>query len=250
MISLNVYIIAFYMLAFALGASIGSFLLVVVRRGIRGISWVKGRSVCESCGKELKWWELIPTVSYILLRGKCSVCKTKIDESHFICETYLGLIYVVGAYLFITGNKNGINIIIFMLAHTVLWITSIKDSIDQVVDVYPVYGLSIIAAVSTMDIKFIIIVIVLMFVSIFLISDNMSMLGAGDIDIFIAIFALTQSSLVTFDSIVNGSIIGLLLCGIEIIKTKKKPPSIAFIPLIYFGFVFASFGIGLLQWRL
>lgn len=249
MSSLNVYIVALYILAFILGASMGSFLLVIVRRGLKGESWVKGRSVCESCGKELEWWELIPTISYLVLRGKCSKCKVKIDESHFICETYLGLVYMIGTYLMIAEGLTVSNLIMFLLIHTILWITAISDWIDQAIKVLPVYVLSAVAAISTLNIYFILTILALILMSEFLITDNMRWLGAGDIDILIAIYAITQSTLITFEALVNASIFGIILYSIDLLK-KEKQSAIPFVPLLYFGYIFASLGIGLLQWRL
>lgn len=247
--SLNGYMVAFYILAFISGASIGSFLLVIIRRGNKGLSWTKGRSVCENCRKELQWWELIPTFSYLVLGGKCSKCKIKIDSSHFICETYLGIVYVIVAYLFINNNLETKDILIYLLAHTILWITAINDWYTQRLYVLPIYILSLIAAISTFNIKFILIILGLMLVSEFVIQDNMKWIGAGDLDILIAIYAITQSLAVTYDALVNAAILGLILYVIDLIK-KEKQITIPFVPFLYFGYIFASLGIGLLQWRL
>lgn len=78
-----------YMMASIIGGTIaGSFLNVAVSRR----DWYKGRSRCDSCGKELKWYDLIPILSYVLLLGKCRYCKTKISPSHFFSEIMGGII--------------------------------------------------------------------------------------------------------------------------------------------------------------
>lgn len=249
MTELEVYKVLSYALMFILGSSIGSFLLVIIRRSEQGKSWSKGRSKCENCGKELQWWELIPTISFLILGGKCSGCKVKIDETHFICETYLGLTYMAGLYILINTNLGIGGLLLLLLTHTILWITAINDWYTQTIKVLPIYILSIVGAVSTLDIKFIALIIGLLLVSEFLITDNMKWMGAGDIDIIIAVFAVTQNIIITFDTLVNASIIGLILYGIGFFK-KEKQLTIPFVPLLYFGYVFASFKIGMLNWGL
>lgn len=68
-----------YLLIFMAGASIFSFLNVVIYRLPRKISFVKGRSHCPSCGAELKWYDMVPVLNWFYLRGKCRVCKAPIS---------------------------------------------------------------------------------------------------------------------------------------------------------------------------
>ncbi len=60
--------------AFLAGACIGSFLNVVIYRLPRGESIVSPRSRCPGCGREIRAWENIPIVSFLILRGKCAGC--------------------------------------------------------------------------------------------------------------------------------------------------------------------------------
>jgi leader peptidase (prepilin peptidase)/N-methyltransferase len=60
--------------AFMFGACIGSFLNVVIHRLPRGESIVSPRSRCPGCGRQIRAWENIPIVSFLLLRGKCAGC--------------------------------------------------------------------------------------------------------------------------------------------------------------------------------
>lgn len=57
------------------------------------ITWV--RSKCPKCGKKIYWYENVPVVSYLFLRGKCSGCETKISIKYPIIE----LITAIGAFL-------------------------------------------------------------------------------------------------------------------------------------------------------
>ena len=78
---------------FVLGLIVGSFLNVLGLRYNSGVS-VGGRSFCVVCRKKLHWWELVPVVSFIGLRGKCSECKTGISYQYPLVEFLTGLMFV------------------------------------------------------------------------------------------------------------------------------------------------------------
>ena len=59
---------------FALGASVASFLNVVADRLPRGQSLVRPASHCPVCNHELRPYELVPILSFLVLRGRCSQC--------------------------------------------------------------------------------------------------------------------------------------------------------------------------------
>ena len=80
---------------FILGLIIGSFLNVVILRFGTDKSIVKGNSGCPKCGKDLKWYELVPVLSWVLLRGKCSKCKEKISVQYPLVELATGLLFVL-----------------------------------------------------------------------------------------------------------------------------------------------------------
>ncbi len=84
--------IVFAALYFVFGTIVGSYLNVVVLRYYLRSS-LKGRSFCFSCGKVLKWYELIPIFSYILLRGHCSACKSRISPQYVLVELLTGLLF-------------------------------------------------------------------------------------------------------------------------------------------------------------
>lgn len=77
------------LLWFALGASLFSFLNVVAFRLPRGEGIVRGRSYCPACGRTLGPGELIPCLSYLLLRGRCRGCGARIPFRDTLVE-FLG----------------------------------------------------------------------------------------------------------------------------------------------------------------
>ena len=66
------------------GAALGSFSGVVVARGWRAA--LTGRSRCDSCGRELRGWELVPVASWVALRGRCARCGARIPVSLLLGE--------------------------------------------------------------------------------------------------------------------------------------------------------------------
>jgi leader peptidase (prepilin peptidase)/N-methyltransferase len=85
-------------LAFMLGAIVGSFLNVVIYRLPRGESLVRPRSRCPHCGTPISAWDNIPIASFLLLRGRCRVCRAPIAWRYPLVELTAGLL-VVAAWL-------------------------------------------------------------------------------------------------------------------------------------------------------
>lgn len=75
------------------GAVIGSFLNVLADRVPRGMSIVSPPSQCPHCGRRLKPIELIPVLSYLLVRGKCRTCKSHIPIRILFVEIATGILY-------------------------------------------------------------------------------------------------------------------------------------------------------------
>ncbi|MFC1666867.1 prepilin peptidase [Candidatus Omnitrophota bacterium] len=75
-----------YLLIFILGSMIGSFLNVCIYRMPRNESIVFPGSRCVSCKKSVLWYDNIPFLSYIFLKGNCRFCKAKISPRYFAVE--------------------------------------------------------------------------------------------------------------------------------------------------------------------
>lgn len=84
---------------FFLGASVYSFLNVVIFRVPRGEEFVKTRSHCPGCGKVLSPLELVPVVSYVCLGGKCKICGSKIGLRDVSIEIFGGLSAIASFWL-------------------------------------------------------------------------------------------------------------------------------------------------------
>ena len=76
-----------------MGLLIGSFLNVCIYRIPRKESIAFGASHCTKCGNRIKWYDLVPVISYLILGGKCRNCKDKISIQYPIIELVNGLAY-------------------------------------------------------------------------------------------------------------------------------------------------------------
>ncbi len=83
-----------YSVIFIFGSIIGSFLNCLSWRLKNRKKFVLTRSQCPKCGIELKWWENVPILSFLGLRGKCRYCEVKIPLNYFLTELFSGLLFV------------------------------------------------------------------------------------------------------------------------------------------------------------
>jgi len=93
-----------HLLAFYMGAGIGSFLNVVIYRLPLGISVNNPRrSFCPSCKYQIPMWQNIPLLSWLLLRGKCAKCGGGISIRYFLVELLTGVMFYL-VFLKISGE--------------------------------------------------------------------------------------------------------------------------------------------------
>jgi len=86
-------------LAAAVGAIIGSYVGVLVLRWPSGEPTVGGRSRCDSCERQLTWFDLVPLLSFLILRGRCRYCKAAIDPVQAIAEWSAAILCGLAFYL-------------------------------------------------------------------------------------------------------------------------------------------------------
>lgn len=79
---------------FILGIIFGSFFNVVGLRLPKNIPFHKGRSYCPSCEIQLRWFELIPIVSYTIQQGKCRHCGKRIAKLYPLIEVTTGILFI------------------------------------------------------------------------------------------------------------------------------------------------------------
>lgn len=87
-------------LFFIIGCVMGSFYHVIATRVSTGGSIIKPASHCTKCKHTLRWYELIPVISYLIQGGKCRNCKTQIPIGCLLMELSTGILFAVCYHVF------------------------------------------------------------------------------------------------------------------------------------------------------
>ena len=87
--------ILIFLFIFLLGTIIGSFLNVVIYRFNTGRTIATGRSICMTCNRNLRWYELIPVFSFLIQSGKCRRCASRISHQYPLVELLTGLMFTL-----------------------------------------------------------------------------------------------------------------------------------------------------------
>jgi prepilin signal peptidase PulO-like enzyme (type II secretory pathway) len=90
-LSLDVFLGAWL---FFVGASVGSFLNVVVYRLPRGLNLVHPPSRCPSCLHAIRLWDNVPILSWLLLGGRCRDCRAPVSSRYFWIELLMGSVFL------------------------------------------------------------------------------------------------------------------------------------------------------------
>lgn len=80
---------------FVIGMIIGSFCALLIDRLPREEDVILKRSYCTSCNHALAWYDLVPVISYLILKGKCRYCGEEIPKEFFFMEIIGGSVWIV-----------------------------------------------------------------------------------------------------------------------------------------------------------
>lgn len=90
------YLICF----FIIGLVFGSFFCCLGLRLGRNDKFINDRSVCDTCHHQLAWYDLIPLISYLILKGKCRYCHKRINVLNPFIELTTGILFALSYYSF------------------------------------------------------------------------------------------------------------------------------------------------------
>jgi leader peptidase (prepilin peptidase)/N-methyltransferase len=124
--------------AFIFGLTVGSFLNVCILRLPRGRSIVKPPSHCPRCKSSIKFYDNIPIVSFLILRGKCRSCGEPISWRYPLVELLNGLLYVWAVREFPLGGEA---LLVMSLCSSLLVITFIDFDHQIIPDVITLPGM-------------------------------------------------------------------------------------------------------------
>lgn len=258
---MEIYIITF---SFLFGLIIGSFLNVVIYRYNTGIS-INGRSGCLSCGKKLSFFELIPVLSFLLLRGKCKGCKSKVSWQYPLVELSTGIIFSLIVYKYINdpfilldniANYITFAFIIFAIL-IVIFVYDLRHKIIPDALVYSFAGLSLLYRIYETNFNsmnslawfdlFSGVILFLPFFILWIVSKG-TWIGLGDGKLALGIGWLL-GFIGGVSAIILAFWIGALICAPLVLISKLKPDfkhitrktEVPFAPFLIIGLVIVFF---------
>lgn len=134
---------------FIFGSIMGSFYHVIATRLSTGNSIILPKSHCEKCQHVLKWYELIPILSYLIQGGKCRNCKSKLPLSYLLMELCTGILFAVCYHVFGFELKL-ITSLIFVSSLVIIIISDIEYMI--ILDEVLIFAIAAIILVDIFDI--------------------------------------------------------------------------------------------------
>lgn len=124
-----------YIFIFIFGACLGSFANVLINRTQKGKS-IAGRSKCDKCKYTLSWYDNIPVISFLILKGRCRKCDSKISRDHFWMEVSTGIVLTI-TFWFLAKNQVGLGnlsgqifyweLFYYLVTVYILWIIFVWD---------------------------------------------------------------------------------------------------------------------------
>lgn len=240
------------------GLIIGSFLNVCIYRIPRGESIAWPGSHCPTCSHSLSWYDNIPLLSYLVLKGKCRYCKSNISAQYPVVESLNALLYIIMYFRF----GFGVDFIFYSLMSSVLLSIIFIDLKEMIIPDSLVLCILVLSVIHKAVNYFLygkspelissflgLLVAGGLFVAIVLLSRGG--MGGGDVTLMGALgFVLGFKNILLniFLSFVLGAIISIVLLAAKI-KTRKDP--IPFGPFIVLGFFITSlWGKVIINWYL
>ena len=141
------YYIVIYTFVFLFGVCIGSFLNVCIYRLPKEESLIKRNSHCMSCGEEIKRRDLIPIISWCLLKGKCRNCGAPISPRYTIVEALNGVLYVL-VFLYFDVMQTPIHAILVCLLFSALIVVFFMDLDTQLISNYVVIFIAVLGVLE------------------------------------------------------------------------------------------------------
>jgi prepilin signal peptidase PulO-like enzyme (type II secretory pathway) len=126
--SLTELSILVYIAVFILGIILGSYLNSWIWRVHEGKYKFGGRSICIHCSRELKWYENIPLLSFLFLKGKCATCKKSIPPDYLFVEFATGCLLLFVSVFYLSKDFISLRFIRDIFFVSVLLITFVYDA--------------------------------------------------------------------------------------------------------------------------
>jgi prepilin signal peptidase PulO-like enzyme (type II secretory pathway) len=229
--------------AFVIGGLIfGSFLKAVIYRIPRKISIFKSSSFCPECKNKIRFYDNIPVLSYIILKGKCRNCKTKISFLYPLVEILTAVLFVSNYFFFRLSLELAVGIIFSCLLVVISFIDiEFRIIPNKIVLPFAAVGIVLNIIISPINwwhpLVFSAGAFLFMLIIHFIYTKGM---GMGDVKFSLMVGAYLVKNVIVglFAGFLAGSIYGLYMI---LVRKKKLKQAIPFGPFISLGSVVALF---------
>ena len=244
------YFICFCVIAFILGACFGSFSGVLICRLPAGANIATKPSHCDSCGKQIKFYDNIPIISYIVLGGKCRYCKAHIPATTFVLEIVNAVLWALFAYL--SKYFGYVYSVAGMLVSTALLVAALIDAKHGYIPDSMSVFIAVIGAIACffdktyVDWKSRLIALafsVVFFGGFYLIARlilKKEAMGFGDVKLMAACGLALGIKSIFFATLV-ASVVASVVLGITAARKKEKGVEYPFAPYLALGCILALF---------
>lgn len=244
--------ILYAMFSFIFGLIFGSFYNVIIYRVPKGISISRGTSMCPSCQHQIMPHELIPIISYIFLKGRCSHCHSKISIRYPIIELITGILFLISFLVFGFSLQTIVSMVVASLCVIITMIDiDTMEILDRFHFIFIMLAIIHISLVSSLPLTDHIIGAFIISVPLYLLALSTGGIGGGDIKLMASAGLLLgyQASIVAFFlAAVTGGCVAILFI---ISKLKDRKSLMAFGPYLCIGiFIAYLFGLNIFKWYL
>ncbi len=200
-----------------------------------------GRSFCPECKTQLRWYDLIPLLSFIYLRGRCRYCHKKISWQYPIVEILSGLIWVFVFYKFALpaealAKAGVLDIIYYIFIFSTLLVIAVYDFKWKIIPDKVAYPAIAVALIYNFNVSSLLAAaIAFLFFFLFFYFSKGRAMGLGDaklaflVGLFLGPLLATTAFILSF---IIGAVFGIILIGLG---KKSLKSQIAFGPFLVFG---------------
>lgn len=238
------------------GLVVGSFLNVCIHRLPKGESIVNPASCCPVCGVPIRWYDNIPLLSFLLLKGRCRGCSSRISWRYPAVEALTGSLFLLTTWRFGLGVRP-VFLLIFLCGLVVVTFIDLDHQIVPHAVTLPGIPAGLIGSLITRDpsprdaaagalIGAGLVYLVAVYAEVAFQKESM---GGGDVNLLAMIGAFLgwrQALLSFFFAIVAGACLSLVLVAARVLERKDRIP---FGPFLALGALVAMFGgDGVIDW--
>lgn len=209
------------LLQLVIGAVLGSFLFAsYFRLSVGGSLFHPSRSQCDSCLRTIRWFDLVPIFSYLMLRGRCRYCGQVIPKAALASEVFFASLLLYW--------QPSLSRVLYLLAGSLLFFMAVSDARQFTFPASLDHGLMLCAITVYTLFRphyLIVAVIFLVWLGLQFCDPHLTWIGSGDLDVFLCLLILL--GLVPFAWLLLFSSL-LALMTSQIVQQRRLP----FIPFV------------------